>query len=158
MVKCIVAVMVVLSLFGGNMKIGVDKDLVGSIADMFQSASAVVVTIDGVDTQYDKSSKKFTDILSALMGICKGGYEMPAFGVSLHDDTVKERETGVWVELKFDDTLTHNEMPFSALLIKVVPDFQGFNIVRFNDGKYAGRCFYMALDGDMSALYTILTK
>ena len=44
-------------------------------------------------------------------------------------------------------------MPFEKLLLKAEPEYRGFNLCRFFNGKYGGRCFYLDLNGgDMRAL------
>ena len=50
------------------------------------------------------------------------------------------------------------EMLFSKLLINVNKDWTGFNIIRYYNGCYDGRCYYVDLiDANMENLYkTIL--
>lgn len=85
---------------------------------------------------------------------------MPAFGVSLNDITVQAMQRGVWVEFRFSEELTINELPFSRLLVEVKPDFSGFNVVRYTaDRGYAGRCFYLDLRGsDMRDVYNYISQ
>ena len=78
---------------------------------------------------------------------------MPAYGVSIDKDTRDALKTGLWLELKFSTTLTHNEMPFDSLLIEVDSEYSGFNIIRHHDNQYEGRCYYINLEKDMSSLY-----
>ena len=72
---------------------------------------------------------------------------MPAFGVSLNDETIQAKQTGVWIELFYETTCLNNEMPFDSLLIQVEPENTGFNVIRKYDDKYDGRCFYIDLKG-----------
>ena len=78
---------------------------------------------------------------------------MPAFGVALHNDTIEVMTKGIWVEFIFDNTKSHNEMLFDSLLINVVGEHSGFNIIRKYQGQYEGRCFYVDLiDNNLSTL------
>ena len=76
----------------------------------------------------------------------------------LDNETREAIKTGLWIELIYSNTQEYNEMPFDTLLIQVEKDYTGFNIIRKHNDKYEGRCFYLALNGDMSKLYDILTK
>ena len=49
-------------------------------------------------------------------------------------------------------------MDFEGLLIKVEKDWHGFNLIRKNNGKYDGRCFYLSLENSMDELYETLHK
>ena len=80
-------------------------------------------------------------------------HEMPALGVSLDNETRNELKNGLWLEFNYKTTQTYNEMPFDSLLIKVEPDNSGFNVLRKHDNLYEGRCYYINLDCNMSALY-----
>ncbi len=110
-----------------------------------------------VAASYDKGSDGFKQLISALSAMNKDGYEMPAFGVSIHDLTVKELENGVWLAFNYNDTNSHNGMPFDRLLVQLHPDDCGYNLIRGNGGRYEGRCFYYNLNkGNMSELYNIV--
>lgn len=79
--------------------------------------------------------------------------EMPAFGVSLHEETLKAMKEGVWLLFDFGETKDHNEMPFESLLINIEKDTGGVNIIRYYNGQYSGRCFYLDLDKNFNDLY-----
>ena len=78
---------------------------------------------------------------------------MPAFGVSIDELTREDMKNGLWIELCFDGVQSFEAMDFEGLLIKVEKDFHGFNLIRRNNGKYDGRCFYLSLQNSMDKLY-----
>ena len=108
------------------------------------------------------SALKNEDTYNTLFGVfnnmLKDARPMPAFGVSLDAETRDAMKNGTWIEFVFDSTQAHNDMPFDALLINVVPEHTGFNIVRKYQGKYDGRCFYVDIQGNMQPLYDEIIK
>ena len=99
--------------------------------------------------------EKFDELFCEMM---QGSYPMPAYGVSLHNETIKALQKGVWVRFVFEEMQEENGLPFDELLINVEPEFCGFNIIRGQEGVYDGRCFYINLDGDMKEVYNFLTS
>ena len=128
-----------------------------SIDSFFAEAAGVEVIFEGAASAFDAQSEQFAAVIGALEKINADGYEMPALGVSVDSLTKNEMKKGVWLRFVFSRTREHNGMPFDALLIKIEPNFHGYNIERQNGGVYGGRCFYFNLNsGDMSLLYDTL--
>lgn len=103
------------------------------------------IIVDGERKTYLISDNEFRLTLSEMGYILGGCHDMPAFGVSIHNETIGAMKKSVWVEFFFPDTMTHNEMPFDSWLVQVEKDFTGFNIIRKYQEKYDGRCFYIRL-------------
>ncbi len=116
-------------------------------------AKEVVVYEDGRECIYLPENEQFSRICAGFNEMIDGAHRMPAFGVSLNYETVKEIKKGLWVEFVFNQTYSVDEMPFEKLLIKAVEDYSGFNIIRYTSTYgYDGRCFYYDLVGkNMSA-------
>lgn len=124
---------------------------------IFREANLINVYNDGVKTQYVPAKIDFEVIMAAFEDMIEGARNMPAFGVSLNDETQKAMQNGLWIEFEFPQTSSFNGMSFSKLLAEVVEGYKGFNIARYNkDGGYSGRCFYLDLNGDMSRFYKVL--
>lgn len=147
--KIITALIAIISgLFGGNMIIEEQ-----TFEELIQNIEYVNVWVDGSQNTHINHD----EILNEFEFLFQNSREMPAFGVALHDDTLVAMESGVWVELGFDKQYSHNDMPFEKLLINVEDCVTGFNVVRYNNGKYDGRCFYVDLvNCDTSRLYNEL--
>ena len=136
-------------LLGGNMQ----KQ---SVQEYLSSPSRAVVIVDG-----DYNRIQDVEGLNKIMDdMLKDGHTMPAFGVSIHTETLKAIQKGVWLKLQYNGTQVVDEMMFDELLIEVNPEFSGFNIIRGNRGIYEGRCYYIDLiDKNMKTLYDfILSK
>ena len=146
-------VMIIMSIFGGN-KVEIQNDLIKCMT----TPSSIVIYNENTATTIETNSTDYTAITNAILTMCDGAREMPAFGVSLDNETREAIKTGLWIELIYSNTQEYNEVPFDTLLIQVEKDYTGFNIIRKHNDKYEGRCFYLALNGDMSKLYDILTK
>lgn len=122
-------------------------------------ANEVIVYYDNDSYVYSKDSIEFDTIINSFNDMCLLSKEMPAFGVSLHNETINAITSGLWVEFVFDKAYSYNEMSFDSLLINVDKNFNGFNIIRKHEGQYSGRCFYIDLfDNDMSSFYDTVTS
>lgn len=128
------------------------------INDYFQYTESIVIYNESKESTYLQNDEIFDNILNSLIDLCSDSREMPAFGVSLHNETLEAMKIGLWIELNFNQEFKHNDMPFTKLLINVNPNFTGFNIIRYHNNKYDGRCFYLDLGNDMSSLYEVILK
>ena len=129
------------------------------LENITQYASGVNVYIEGESAAYPVGSEKFEEICASWNNMLDGAYTMPAFGVSLHEETLREMGRGVWAEFEFDGQYSSDGMTYEKLLVTVRPDWRAFNIVRYTaESGYYGRCFHYNLGGkDMSAFYNVLT-
>lgn len=141
----------VILFMGGNMDLEI-------LSQNFNNSSFIIVTIDNKETCLNKGEDKYELVLKALENVVDKAKEMPAFGVSLDKETREQKQTGKWIELVFEGVQSHNDMPYESLLIEVQKDWQGFNIIRKNNGKYDGRCFYLELEGNMEPLYNAISE
>ena len=130
--------------FGGTME---EETLISQ----FKNATSVVVTINNeqVNAELESVVKNFEDM-------AEDAYFSPAFGVSIDNLTRADKKTGVWVEFNFDGTHEFAGMPYEKLLINIQPNFYGFNIIRFNNNKYDGRCYYLNLAKTSDDFYNYL--
>ena len=129
-----------------------------TITTFFSQASAVTIIKNGEKFSFLKGDDKFESILKALKTTTANSHEMPAFGVSLDNETKSKLQSGTWLELEFETTKEYNGMPFDALLIEVDENYQGFNLIRKNNNTYDGRCFYLNLKGNMKTLSNEINK
>ena len=114
---------------------------------------------DNEKLEISKEDSKFALIIDNFRKTLEGYREMPAFGVSLNDETCEARKDGVWLEFCFYDVYTHNGMNYEKLLINIQENVSGFNIIRYYDDKYEGRCFYVDLDGKtLRTLFKVLNE
>lgn len=96
-------------------------------------------------------------VLNGFKNLLGNARRMPAFGVSLDNETRAAMGEGLWVEFDFGKPLIYAEMPFEKLLMQVISSHSGFNLIRYNsEGGYAGRCYYFDTDGNLSEFYDIL--
>ena len=118
----------------------------------------VVVYHAGETISSPKDEAVYNDLFETFKTMIKDARSMPAFGVSLDNETRDAMKNGTWIEFVFDSTQSHNDMLFDSLLINVVPEHTGFNIVRKYQGKYEGRCFYLDIQGNMQPMYDEIVK
>lgn len=123
-----------------------------------QHAKGINVYIDGEQQIYPVGCEKYEKICAQWNEMLDGARIMPAFGVSLHNETVREMKKGVWAEFEFGGQYSSNGMPYEKLLVAVNPDWRAFNIIRYTAERgYDGRCFhYDLVTKNMSAFYNTL--
>lgn len=88
----------------------------------------------------------------------RGSCPVPALGVSLHDETMQEVTNGVWLRFAFDGQHEIDGLPFDQLLLCVKEDVSGTCVIRGNNGKFDGRCFYLNLEHNFNQLYQFLVS
>ncbi len=137
---------------GGNMYLTENTDY--EIKKAIMNLKEVEFFINGRSKNISKSDKEFSTIYNKIVDILKSSRLMPAYSVSLHDETIKARKSGVWVELHFEGEQVINELPFESLLFKVEKT-SGINLIRNYLGRYEGRAIYLALEEEIDILKII---
>ncbi len=115
------------------------------------SCQEIVVYKNGEEINLDKNL-----VFPELEKLTDKSYFSPAFGVSIHEHTLEAMKKGIWIEFKYNQENTYAEMPFEKLLIELKPDYYGFNLIRFNNGKYDGRCYYLNLNVSSTKFYKFI--
>lgn len=129
-----------------------------SLFNNIAETSQIVVFNQGSTSVFNHNDDKFEMILNAFLNTIKNAREMPAFGVSLHDETTSALKLGIWIEFVFDRQQSHNDMPFESLLGSVEPDHTGINLIRKQNGKFDGRCFYLDLSTNLKVLHSLILE
>ena len=99
---------------------------------------------NGEIEKIDKYNNKFNGIVLNLKRVFKEGFLLPAFGVSMHQETLNELESGKWLQINFNEEQIQNGLNFNSLLFKLETT-QGFNLIRKFQDRYDGRCLYLNL-------------
>ena len=125
-----------------------------------ECAKKVNLYNEGIVSVLESGSEPFEKIVYEWKAMISGAHEMPAFGVSLNNETLKALKNGLWIEFAFDCAYESIGMPYEKLLISVEKNNQGFNIIRYNsECGYDGRCFYYDLvDKNMSNFYNLIAN
>ena len=123
------------------------------LTECIGKSTGVALYADGKESFYCRGGAEFSALERAWKEMTEGALRMPAFGVSIDALTREEMKKGIWAEFVFDGVQKVGEMPFERLLVGVKPEFCGFNLIRFFEGKYAGRCFYLDLRGKTMRLF-----
>lgn len=155
MKSILICLMLGVSLFMGC---GKDAKTFDRIQDVFKESCCIEVIIDNSSKEYKKQSQEYNKILDEFQNMIDGSIQMPAFGVSLDNETKQAIKSGVWIKFCFDFVGYNSEMPFDTLLIQVDGEYRGFNIIRGNNNLYEGRCFYLDLNCNMQSLYNRLLQ
>lgn len=91
-----------------------------------------------------KKDKAFYTLIENLKFVFTIGISAPAFGVSLHDETIQAISKDCWLQINYSNKKFFNGLEFEALLFKL-EHTGGFNLIRLNNNLYEGRCLYINL-------------
>ena len=115
-----------------------------SICDCLQFVESFDVFCNGNITKFQPDNDEFLIIKQRLIDIFQSARLMPAFGVSLHNETLNELKYNKWLQINFKKEQTKNGLIFNSLLFKL-EQTSGFNLIRLYNNKYEGRCIYLDL-------------
>jgi hypothetical protein len=127
--------------------------------DFFSDSNKITIFNNGTTHEFTPDSAEFKEIMKEFLYLINDAHEMPAYGVSLHEETTQALSNGLWLKFDFDEEREHNDMPFTSLLIYVNPQDQGFNLIREYQQRYEGRCFFLSLQQNtMQPLFEVIQK
>lgn len=93
----------------------------------------------------DLKNIRFESTLLKLKNLFSSARLMPAFGVSLHQETLDALNAGQWLKISFSHEQNVNGLLFDALVFQLSQS-AGLNLIREYNGKYEGRCIYLDFD------------
>lgn len=134
-----------------------NKGMEANIQQIFDEVQEINIYRNGNIARCLPSQMSYKLVINGFKNLLAGARQMPAFGVSLNDETKTALSSGTWVEFDFKKRMEYDEMPFEKLLMETVPAHTGFNLSRYNsEGGYSGRCYYFDLPRNMEEFYDIL--
>ncbi len=130
------------------------NDNENNLADILDNIESFSIFTNGKTNVIDFKMGKFLNVKNKLKDVFNHARLMPAFGVSLHEETQRELESGNWLQINFQNEQTQNGLSFNSLLFKL-EETQGFNLIRLFNKKYEGRCLFLDLDETIDLLKII---
>ena len=116
-----------------------------SLIDCMDYVEKFEVNIHGKSKEIEKENKEFNVIFLRLKDLFANSRLMPAFGVSIHSQTLNELKNHKWIKIYFSQEMSKNGLKFSSLLFKL-EEVEGFNLIREFNNSYDGRCLYLDLN------------
>ena len=95
-------------------------------------------------TSHKLSQQEFQQTFARLQDLFGEARVMPAFGVSIHEDTLNAMQDGDWLKLNYNAEMDKEGLLFTSLLFRL-EECQGFNLIRLYGERYDGRCIYLDL-------------
>ena len=95
-------------------------------------------------TSHKLSKQEFQQTFARLQDLFGEARVMPAFGVSIHEDTINAMQDGEWLKLNYNAEMDKEGLLFTSLLFRL-EKCQGFNLIRLYGERYDGRCIYLDL-------------
>lgn len=130
------------------------NDNENSLIDCIEYVESFEIVSQGKTKTIVHGSNEFFNILLKLEKLFVNSRLMPAFGVSLHNETLNALQRDCWLKINFNRELTKNGLPFSSLVFKL-EEVQGFNLIRQYNNTFDGRCLYLDLDENINLLHLI---
>ena len=87
-------------------------------------------------------NQSFEGTIKNLINLFQSARLMPAFSVSLHNETIDALKEGKWLKLTFLHQQNVNGLLFDGLVFQL-NETSGMNLIRQYEGKYEGRCLYL---------------
>lgn len=113
--------------------------------------------LSGKEGVKELKGKKAEAATAAIMEFLSYGHPMPALGVSLHEETVRDMEQTPYLIFEFEREVRYEGYSFEALALKLFPETYGGTFLRRKDGRWEGRCLYWsgerAFDGGAIAAW-----
>ncbi len=116
-----------------------------SLTKCVENIKSFFVFKNGEQELISVDNENFNKLKETIVQIFDKARIMPAFGVSLDDETQNAITKDEWFQINFSKTQNENDLPFDSLLIKL-ETVSGFNLIRLHNGKYEGRCIYFDFD------------
>lgn len=116
-----------------------ENQLLGAL----ENISKIEIVENG--TFKDLKNIRFESTLLKLKNLFSSARLMPAFGVSLHQETLDALNAGQWLKISFSHQQNVNGLLFDALVFQLSQS-AGLNLIREYNGKYEGRCIYLDFD------------
>lgn len=120
-------------------------DYSDSLYNLIEKIESFEIIQSGKKENILNTNNKFEKIKNNLSLIFKDSILLPAFGVSIHDLTLQEMQSGSWLQINFITQQEKNGLPFNSLLIKL-EQTSGLNLIRLYNNKYEGRCLHLNLE------------
>ena len=90
-------------------------------------------------------NQSFEATIKNLINLFQSARLMPAFSVSLHNETIDALKEGKWLKLTFLHQQNVNGLLFDGLVFQL-NETSGMNLIREYEGKFEGRCLYLDFD------------
>ena len=90
-------------------------------------------------------NQSFEGTIKNLINLFQSARLMPAFSVSLHNETIDALKEGKWLKLTFLHQQNVNGLLFDGLVFQI-NETSGMNLIREYEGKFEGRCLYLDFD------------
>ena len=116
-----------------------------NLVDVLDKIKSFEIYTHGNKETIGKNNDRFLKLKNNIEEVFFNSRLMPAFGVSLHEETIHELKNGVWLKLNFDSEIIKNGLLCNSLLFKL-EEVQGFNLIRMFNNRFDGRCLYLDLD------------
>ena len=117
-------------------------ELCDEIDGCVSHVSEIYIFTNGSKLVLQRPEEQFKFLIDQIQNLFQNSRLMPAFGVSLHEETQNALMEDEWIQLNFPKTLSVDGLEFDSLLFKIETT-GGMNLIRLVNGKYEGRCFYL---------------
>lgn len=115
---------------------------VDNMSECTQFIESFDIFTNGNKKVVSANDKEFETLKLKVNNLFNNSRVMPAFGVSLHLETLNALKSDEWLQINFNQELNQNGLIFSSLLFKL-EETNGINLIRKYNGEYEGRCIFL---------------
>ena len=126
--------------------------------DFFKEAKSITVYKNGKSQEFAHNNQTFEDIKGAFLELIYNAYEVPNFAFADDNEIKQNLANGYFIKFNFAESITYNDLPFSALLIKIEEDSHSLDIIKEQDDDFSGRFFCLNTDKNTTQLSNIIDK
>lgn len=118
----------------------------------------ILNNLSSIEILNDNKSYNIDNIKEKLIELLDGAYSTPAFAIADHEELIKAKEKGLWIEISFDNTQNYNSYDFDKLLFSLKPKYNFINFYRMTGDEYNGKCIFFNLAYKTTDLYKEIMK
>ena len=78
-----------------------------TINNFFEKAKSITIFKNGKSRIFKENEKEFKNIIQQFTEQTQNSVEMPAYAVSLHNETIKAINDGLWIQFNFEQELDY---------------------------------------------------
>lgn len=113
---------------------------------ILKNSNNITITYNNTHYTIDNCKDKFIELLD-------NAYTTPSYIIANHNDIIRAKESGLWIELLFDKCQDYKNLRFDSILVNIKPKYNFINLIRCQDGEYSGKCINFNLSNNTTNLY-----
>lgn len=117
----------------------------------------IILNYKDIHVYVDNKEYTIPDIKNYLTALFESSYFTPS--VATLDNAIDLlRVKGIWIELDYGKEISIRNTPFCKLLFSIKPKYDYINLIRYDNGKYQGKCLGLTLAHKTTEIYNNIRR